>query len=209
MAVEVYGKMAASVIEGLKKRNMEGFYCETKEQAADLVLDLVEPGAKVSWGGSNTIQGLGVLERLKEAGCEMIEYPEAEKKEMGSPIYPRAASADYFLMGTNAVTVKGELVNIDGASNRVACLLHGPKHVVIVVGINKIVRTVEDGIDRIQTQTCPVIAEKTGRKTPCSIKGVCADCQSPDCMCCNIVVTRRSRYTGRIQVVIVGENLGL
>ena len=88
-------------------------------------------------------------------------------------------------------------MNIDGASNRVSSLLHGPKHVVIVAGINKIVKTVEDGIHRIQTQTCPVIADKTGRKTPCGTAGFCTDCQSPDCMCCNIVVTRRSRYTGR------------
>ena len=100
-------------------------------------------------------------------------------------------------------------MNIDGASNRVSSLLHGPKHVVIVAGINKIVKTVEDGIHRIQTQTCPVIADKTGRKTPCGAAGFCTDCQSPDCMCCNIVVTRRSRYTGRIWVILVGETLGI
>ena len=119
------------------------------------------------------------------------------------------SSADYFLMSTNAITRTGELVNIDGASNRLSSLLHGPKHVIIVAGMNKLVKTVEDGFNRIQTSVCPVTAERSGRKTPCGIKGVCTDCQSPDCMCCNIVISRRSRYNGRVKVILVGENLGV
>ena len=145
--------------------------------------------------------------------CKVLEFrkilePGACVLAMENCDYLGSCSADCFLMGTNAITVKGELVNIDGAGNRVACLIHGPRQVIIVVGMNKIVRSIEDGIDRIQTQACPIIADATGRKTPCGVKGVCMDCQSPDCMCCSIVVTRRSRYDGRIKVVIVGENLG-
>ena len=208
MASKAYEQMASCVIEELKKRNMEGFYCEDSKAAADLVCSLVEQGASVSWGGSSTIKSLGVLERLKETGCQMIEYPEQEKKEIGSPIFQQVAGADYFLMSTNAITRKGELVNIDGASNRLSSLLHGPNHVIIVAGINMLVKTVEDGVNRIQTSVCPVIAEKSGRQTPCGIKGVCTDCQSPDCMCCNIVISRRSRYNGRVKVILVGENLG-
>jgi len=173
------------------------------------VVDMVGPGDLVTWGGSATVNELGILDLLREKGARLLEYPEEERKAPGSPIFQEAAGADYFLMGTNAITINGELVNIDGASNRVSSLLHGPKHVVIVAGINKIVKTVEDGIHRIQTQTCPVIADKTGRKTPCGTAGFCTDCQSPDCMCCNIVVTRRSRYTGRIRVILVGETLGI
>ncbi|HIQ93486.1 MAG TPA: lactate utilization protein [Candidatus Copromonas avistercoris] len=209
MALKAYENMAACVIEELKKRNMEGYYCEDRKAAADLVCSMVEKGAAVSWGGSETIKELGVLERLKEDGCEMIEYPEKEKKEIGSPIFAKVASADYFLMSTNAITRTGELVNIDGASNRLSSLLHGPKHVIIVAGMNKLVKTVEDGFNRIQTSVCPVTAERSGRKTPCGIKGVCTDCQSPDCMCCNIVISRRSRYNGRVKVILVGENLGV
>ena len=159
--------MAEHVIEGLKKRNMEGIYCETGEEAARAVADMVGPGDLVTWGGSATVNELGILDLLREKGARLLEYPEEERKAPGSPIFQEAAGADYFLMGTNAITINGELVNIDGASNRVSSLLHGPKHVVIVAGINKIVKTVEDGIHRIQTQTCPVIADKTGRKTPC------------------------------------------
>ena len=201
-------RMAENVISNLKKRNMEGIYCQDKKEAAEKILSLIEPGASIGWGGSVSVRELGILDELERSGHEMRDYPMKDKVVMGNPSYLGSCSADYFLMGTNAITTKGELVNIDGAGNRVACLIHGPKHVIIVVGMNKLVRSIEDGIDRIQTQACPIIADATGRKTPCGVKGVCMDCQSPECMCCSIVVTRRSRYDGRIKVVIVGEDLG-
>lgn len=204
-----YKKIAENVIAGLKKRNMEGYYCENRQEALQLALSLMEPKGAVSWGGSATIKELGILDSLKEKNYELIEYKEADKKEIGSPIFQRVAGAEYFLMSSNAITADGMLVNIDGASNRVSSLLHGPKTVIIVAGVNKIVRDVESGINRIQTSVSPILAEKSGRKTPCGIKGVCTDCISPDCMCCNIVITRRSRYNGRIKVIVVGENLGI
>lgn len=209
MREDAVKRMAEAVMEGLKRRNMENYYCADGEEAAKLILDMIEPEAKVTWGGSSTMKSLGIPEQLKERGQTIIEYPEEEKKTAGSPIYQEVVGADYFLMGCNAITVKGELVNIDGASNRVGCLVHGPKHVIVVAGINKLVKTVEEGIDRIQTQVCPIIADASGRKTPCGIKGICTNCNSPECMCCNIVVTRHSRYDGRIRVILVGEALGL
>lgn len=213
MTENAYGKMAAHVIEGLKKRNIEGYYCETKAEARELASRLIleEKGAdtSVSWGGSATIGELKIIESLTEAGCHMISYPEEEKREIGSPVFKEVAGCDYFLMGTNAITRNGELVNIDGASNRVSSLLHGPKHVLIVAGVNKIVKDVKAGIDRIQTQVCPVLADHTKRQTPCGVAGYCTDCTSLDCMCCNIVITRRSRYTGRVKVILVGEHMGI
>ena len=207
--MSIYQTMAETVIKELKRRNMEGFYCPDRAAAAELVCSLVPQGASVSWGGSATISQLGVLSRLEKARCRMIEYPAREKVHIGSPIFQQVAGADVFLMGTNAITRSGELVNIDGASNRLSSLLHGPKQVLVVAGINKLVKTVEDGIHRIQTSVAPVLAERTGRKTPCAVTGVCSSCSSPDCMCCNIVITRHSRYTGRIKVILVGEALGV
>ena len=119
------------------------------------------------------------------------------------------AGADYSVIGIYGITLRFELLNNDGASNRLSSLLHGPKTVIIVAGINKLVRDVEAGIDRIQTSVCPVLADKTGRQTPCGLKGICTDCLSPDCMCCNIVISRRSRYTGRVKVILVGEAMGV
>lgn len=209
MKEDMNRKIAARVTEELKKRNMEGFYCENAEEAVNLILDMMEPEALISWGGSASVKEIGLLERLKETGHNLLEYPEEDRKAIGSPVFSQVVGCDYFLMGANAITLKGELVNIDGASNRLSCLLHGPKHVILVAGMNKIVKTAEDGIHRIQTSVCPYIADTTNRKTPCAVTGVCTDCQSPDCMCCNIVITRRSRYTGRIKVILVGEPLGI
>lgn len=206
---EAYRKIAENVLEGLKKRNIEGFYCNDRKEALELALGLMEEKGSVSWGGSATVRELGILDILKDRRYPMIEYGEKDKKEIGNPIFQQAAGADYFLMSTNAVTVKGELVNIDGASNRVSSLLHGPKKVIIIAGINKVVRDVEAGIDRIQTSVCPVLAGNSGRKTPCGLKGICTDCLAEDCMCCNVVITRRSRYNGRIRLILVGENLGV
>lgn len=202
-------KIAEHVIEGLKKRNMEGYYCATGEDAVKMVLDMIEPGSKVTWGGSDSVKSLGLRTKIAEGDYQVIEYPEEEKREAGSPIYGQVVCADYFLMGANAITVNGELINIDGASNRVGCLVHGPKHVIVIAGLNKLVKTIEDGYNRIQTQVCPIIADATNRKTPCGVAGFCTDCHSPECMCCNIVVTRHSRYTGRIKVILVGENMGI
>ena len=115
MRADMNRKIAARVTEELKKRNMEGFYYETAEEAVKAVLEMMEPEALVSWGGSATLKETGLLERLKEAGHNLLEYPEEEKKTIGSPVFSQVAGCDYFLMGTNAITLKGELVNIDGA----------------------------------------------------------------------------------------------
>ena len=131
-------RMAENVICNLKKRNMEGIYCRDKKEAVETVLSLIEPGASIGWGGSASIRELGILDELEKSGHEMRDYPMKDKETMGNPSYLGSCSADCFLMGTNAITVKGELVNIDGAGNRVACLIHGPKQVIIVVGMNKI-----------------------------------------------------------------------
>ncbi len=209
MREDALKRMADHVIEGLKKRNMEGFYCATKEEAADLIMGMMEPGSKVTCGGSRSISDLGLMEKINGGDYSVIDYPMHENEIAGNPIYQNVVGADYFIMGTNAITVNGELINVDGASNRVGCLVHGPKHVIVIAGLNKLVKTLEDGYNRIQTQICPIIADATNRKTPCGVAGFCTDCHSPECMCCNIVVTRHSRYNGRIKVVIVGEHVGI
>ena len=190
------------------KKNLEtrGFQVSTFQTAAEAAdyLNAAMDGVSVGFGGSITLDQMGLYEKLRTHNDVVWHWKTDDKL----PARYRAMTTDMYVTSVNGLAETGELVNIDGAGNRVACLIHGPKQVIIVVGMNKIVRSIEDGIDRIQTQACPIIADATGRKTPCGVKGVCMDCQSPDCMCCSIVVTRRSRYDGRIKVVIVGENLG-
>lgn len=199
---------ANSIIKKLTLRNMTGHYCDTAREAVELVRGLVEPGQSVTWGGSVSFTESGIKAALEADGHPMIDRMEATTPEEQEEMWRRQVSADWFVMGTNAITVDGELVNIDGNANRLALLLHGPKHVCVIAGMNKVVTDVESGFKRIHTTTCPLNAARLHTGTPCELTGTCANCHAKDCMCCQEVVTRHSRHAGRIHVVLVGEDLG-
>ena len=202
-------KTAQAVIKGLKKRNIEGFWCPTSADAARLVLGMMKDGDSVTWGGSETFKDSGVKSALAESGrFRMIDRTTARTPEEKREMWRDRTTADWFFMSANALTLDGEMVNVDGNSDRLSLLLHGPAHVVALVGMNKIVSDVESGYKRIRTTVCPLNAERLHPNTPCELTGVCADCHSKGCMCCEVVVTRHSRHDGRIKVVLIGEELG-
>lgn len=202
-------KTAATVIKNLEKRNMEGYWAATSADAVELVRSWLHEGDSITWGGSETFKETGVKAALDEAGCyRMLDRGTATTPEEQREMWRDRTSADWFFMSANALTTDGELVNIDGNSDRCSLLLHGPAHVVALVGMNKLVANVEAGVQRIRTITCPLNAERLHASTPCGLTGVCQKCHAPQCMCCNIVVTRHSRHEGRIKVVLVGEELG-
>ncbi len=201
-----YAKTAAIIIGGLAKRNIEGIYCETGEEARELVRDMIPEGSTVTWGGSRTLDEVGVRTMLKEGAYRVV--PSEETKDDPRAAWLERAGADYFLMSTNAITRDGALVNIDGNSNRLSLLLHGPQHVIIIAGMNKATADVDSAFKRIRTTTCPMNAADLHPGTPCDHVGVCGDCHVPKSMCCQLVVTRHSRHDGRIKVVLVGEELG-
>lgn len=206
---QAYKSLANTMIKNLAKRNMEAFYCETKEDAVKLAMDLMKDAKTVGMGGSESIKECGLLDAVKASETlHFIDRYSAKTSEEGKKLFLETMAADYFLMSSNAITIDGELVNIDGNANRLACLLHGPEHVIILAGMNKVVEDVDSGIERIGIYAAPPNAARLGTKTPCAVTGHCEDCQSPDCMCCQIVVTRRSRHAGRIKVILVGEELG-
>lgn len=205
---ECYKNTAASVIRQFEKRGMRGFYCETKEEAAAMIKEMIPSGSSVTWSGSETLVEAGVFTALSADDYELIDRKSASTPEESRALYGRIVCADYFLTGTNAFTLGGELINVDGHGNRVACLITGPRNVIVVVGMNKLCSTVEDGIRRIHTMAAPPNAIRVGADTPCSKTGVCSDCLSPDCICCQTVITRKSRQPGRISVILVGEELG-
>lgn len=200
--------MAESIIKKLALRNMMGHYCETASDAVELVRTLVADGESVTWGGSVSFVESGVKDALAADGHPMIDRMAAHTPEEQDEMWRRQVSADWFFMSTNAITLDGELVNIDGNANRLALLLHGPKHVCVIAGMNKVVADVESGIKRVRTVTCPLNAARLHTNTPCELTGVCANCHAKGCMCCQEVITRHSRHEGRIHVVLVGENLG-
>lgn len=203
-----YALTAKTIIKNLEKRNMTGYYCETADDALALVKSLLPEHAVVTNGGSETLIETGVMELIQSENYDFIDRKSAKTPEEAKALYGRIVTADYFFTGTNAITLDGELINVDGNGNRVSCLIHGPSHVIVLAGMNKVVPSVEDGIRRVRNFAAPPNALRLDCKTPCSATGTCSDCQSPDCLCCQTVITRRSRQAGRIQVILIGETLG-
>lgn len=205
---ETYELTAQGIINNLAKRNMEGFYCKDSAELVDKVLSLMEDGATIAWGGSESVKECGLMDAIHSGKYNLIDRMTAKTPEESREIFARTVMSDYFLMSTNAITLDGELVNIDGNGNRVAALIQGPKHVIIVAGMNKVAADVEAAYKRVKTESCPPNAVRLGRNIPCGKTGRCGDCLAPECFCNQIVVTRRSGHTGRIKVFLVGEELG-
>lgn len=199
---------AERIIKKLSIRNMTGHYRDTAAEAVELARELVEPGQSVTWGGSVSFSESGIKAALEADGHPMIDRSRAATPEEQDAMWLEQVGADWFFMGANAITLDGELVNIDGNANRLALLLHGPKHVCVIAGMNKVVADVESGLKRIRTVTCPLNATRLHTSTPCELTGACADCHAAGCMCCQEVITRHSRHDGRIHVILVGEDLG-
>lgn len=199
---------AETLKKKFEKRGMEAYYCSTIEEAKKQVLSLIPEGSSVTWGGSESMNEAGVFDAVCQGNYEFIDRKSAKTPEEARALYGKIVCADYFLTSANAFTKDGELVNIDGASNRVACIAHGPAHVIVLVSMDKMCATVDDAVRRVRTLAAPPNAVRVGVNTPCAKTGVCADCVSPDCICCQILVTRFSRMPGRIKVVLCGEKLG-
>lgn len=199
---------AEGIIQALQKRNMEGYFFESSDSCVAAIMDMIPKGSSVSWGGSETFQETGMKDALLSSELTLIDRSSAKTPEESREIYYKTVMSDYFFMSSNAVTLDGELVNIDGNSNRLACLLHGPRHVMILVGMNKIVPDVESGIARVRNFASPPNAKRLNAQTPCQFTGRCSGCLSSGCMCSHTVITRRSRHEGRIKVFFIAENLG-
>lgn len=205
---EAFRKTANTIINNLSKRNIEGYFFENSNECIQYIQTFLAETCTVSWGGSETLKESGMINCLKSGSYQLIDYSQGHTEEEKRSIYSKIVMSDFFFMSSNAITVDGELINIDGNANRLSCLLHGPKHVMILIGMNKITSDIKTGIERIQTYACPANAQKLQKSTPCGIHGICDHCLSPDCMCNQIVITRHSRHNGRIKVFLIAENLG-
>ena len=178
-----FAQTAQTIIKQLERRNMEGYFCETSADAVELVRKLVPAGASIAWGGTETFKETGVKSMLEAGDYRMIDRAKATTPEEAREILLQHFASDCFFMSANAITRKGELVNIDGNSNRLACLLHGPREVYVLVGMNKVVEDVDAGIKRIHTTACPPNAARLHTDTPCERTGVCGNCHEAGCMC--------------------------
>ncbi len=203
-----YKVQGATIVKNLQKRNMEGFYCETKEEALEKVMSLIRQDSVVSWGGTFTIEEIGVKDALKHNNIKVIDRDTAKSPEERIQLMKKALTADVFLTSTNAITLEGELVNIDGAGNRLAAYCYGPDSVIVVAGMNKVAGDVDSAIKRIRTDACVPNTLRFNLSTPCAKTGICAECTTPETICSQILVTRYSKPKNRIKVVLVGEQLG-
>ncbi|MBO4732057.1 MAG: lactate utilization protein [Spirochaetaceae bacterium] len=205
---QMYDKAGPKVAEALKNRNFDAYYCSTAEEAVAKVLALIPKEHVVSWGGSATVASLGILDKIKQAGYSVIDRDTAKNMEEKVALSKKGMLADTYLLSSNAITQDGILLNLDGNGNRVAALTFGPDNVIVVAGMNKIVKTIEAGVDRVRGYAAPMNAQRFDIKTPCKTTGQCANCKSPDSVCATFVITRLSRPAKRIKVVLVGEDLG-
>ena len=197
------------VIKNLEKRNITGHYCETREEAVEQILKLIPQEAVISWGGSMTLGEIGIKEALAEKNYNVFDPMKETESEKAMEARRKALASDVFLSSANAITMDGEIVNIDGVGNRVAAIVFGPKKVILVAGANKLVFDERDAIDRIKNDACPPNCVRLGKETPCAVTGKCAQCLTKgQTICCHTVTTRFSIQDDRLHVVLVNDILG-
>ena len=197
--------LAQKVIKGLESRNMSGYYAASKEEALKLALTMIPEGSSVTMGGTMSVHEIGLVDALKAGNYNFIDRDAYEDKRAAMLA---AYDADVFLSSTNAMTDDGILVNIDGNSNRVSAIAQGPRKVIFIVGMNKVCSDLDGAMKRARNVAAPINAQRFGLNTPCSKTGSCMDCKSPDTICCQFLITRFSRHSGRIHVILVNDVLG-
>ena len=197
------------VMENLRLNRMKPYYAENSEKARELVRELVKNDKLITSGGSMTLAECGVIDMLmSEFGSAYLDRSAGKDREEVEEIMRKAFVSDTFLASTNALTEDGELYNVDGNGNRVSAMIFGPKQVVVVVGVNKIVKDLAEAVERVEKVAAPKNTVRLERATPCVKTGVCGHCRSEDRICCSYVTLAQQRVPDRIKVIIVGENLG-
>jgi hypothetical protein len=197
-----------TAIEALKRREMDARYFPSREEAARAVLEVIPPDAAVGCGGSWTVRQAGLLQALRERGNRVYAHEAEMSFEEAMQVRRQALTCPYYLTGSNAVTMRGELVNVDGAGNRVAGMSFGPGTVIVLAGYNKLVADLDGAMERIREVAAPINAARYHLDTPCVEKGRCRDCSRPSRICrITTVINWRPLFTD-YKVFLIGETLG-
>lgn len=205
---ESYKVKSDTIIKNLQKRGMEGYYVDTREEAIEKVMSMIKQDDVVSWGGSYTVDELGIKTILEEKQIAVIDRDKAKSPEERVRLMKQALTADVFLTSTNAITMNGELLNIDGNGNRLAAYCYGPDSVIVIAGMNKVATDIDSALKRARNEATVPNTFRTNSNTPCHFTGKCSECISPDTICCQILVTRYCKPHNKIKVILVGENIG-
>ena len=205
------------LIKRLGKNNISAFYVKNRTEAFEKVMSMILEGSLVGFGDSLTLRQIGVVDALEKGNYTFLNpWKPGTSVEENIRLKKHALTSDVFVTGTNALTLDGKIVNRDGHGNRVAAMLFGPNKVIIVVGVNKIVKNLEEALKKIRDRTAPLNVKRHqdfDPMPPCGITGVCGDCSSPWRICNKTVIIERkynnNKYKPIITVVIVGEELGI
>ena len=204
-----YDKRGQVLVKNLKSRHFDAYYCEDKQSALEKALELIPNDLTVSWGGCESAEEIGLIRTLQNGGYRTIDRSKGATAEERTHLMKQGVLADIFITGANGISLDGQMVNIDGMGNRVAAIVYGPDSVIVIAGMNKVVDTLEDAVRRARTVAAPMNKQRFPAQTPCLATGTCADCLSPGCICNQILVTRNCNPAGRINIILVGEELGL
>jgi len=196
------------LIHNLSLRKIEGFYCEDLKELESTLLKMIPVDVTVGIGNSQTLKRISLYEKLKSRGNIVLDKTQAATKAESKEISRKALLSDWYISGSNAISLEGHIVNVDHTGNRVAAMLYGPDKVVIVVGINKVEDTLADGISRAKNTASPLNAQRAGFNPPCVQLGSCIDCRSSQRVCNSLVVIEGQADEERMKVIIVGEELG-
>lgn len=205
---EFFDKRGPILVKNLQKRHFEAYYCANREDALKQVLALIPEGSSVGWGGAISAAQVGVQEAVKAGNYTVIDRDAFSDPAEKLRCMRECFNADFFITGANALSLDGQMVNIDGNGNRVGMIVYGPKNIIVVAGMNKVCATVEDAVRRARTIAAPMNQQRFGLPNPCTCTGSCADCLSETSICNQILITRNCKPTGRIKFVLVGEELG-
>ena len=204
-----YAKRGEILVKNLQSRHFEAYYCATRQEALAKALELIPGGATVGWGGALSAQQIGLTEAVKQGNYRAIDRDKCATPEERVQAARESMFADVFLTGANGLSLDGQMVNIDGTGNRVGAIVYGPKTVLVIAGMNKVMDSLDEALRRARTVAAPMNKQRFLGNTPCSVTGACGDCKSEGCICNQIVITRNCRPAGRIKFVLVGEELGM
>lgn len=203
-------RVSGLTIENLEKNGFKASYFEKSETAIKYIQSIAENYNKIGFGGSMTVlQSLKLDELLKGKGKEILNHNigslSAEEK---LEIRKKQLTCDLFITSTNALTKDGKLINTDGVGNRVGAMIFGPEKVLVIAGVNKIVKDIDAGLKRIKEIAAPMNTKRLNMNTPCAVTGVCSDCNSPQRICRVTTIIEKKPNFSDIEIIIIGENLG-
>lgn len=209
---EFYEKRGAALVKNLRSRHFDAWYVSTQTEALEKALELIPLGAAVGWGGAMSAEEIGLLNAMRQGanGVTVYDRDTAKTPQERTAIMKQCLTADVFLTGANAISLDGQMVNIDGNGNRVAAIVYGPDSVIVIAGMNKVADTLEQAVERARTIAAPMNTQRfPNSNTPCLVTGSCHDCKCELSICNQLLITRNCRPAGRIKFIIVGQELGL